>query len=110
MLGQWAKRSLKRKLAYSINPSKRVIKYLKKLKNKQLKRKFTDAIFNVIANDPYVGNEKHGDLKNYYAYGFKHKRVEYRIAYTINDDNEIVIVVLAGPHEKFYEQLKRTVN
>lgn len=101
---------MKRKLAYNINPSKQVIKYLRKLKNRQLKEKFTDAIYGTIANDPYVGNEKHGDLKSYFAYGFKYDRVDYRIAYTINDDNEIVIVVLAGSHEKFYEQLKRIVN
>ncbi|PWT58098.1 addiction module toxin RelE [Limosilactobacillus reuteri] len=97
-------------MAYNINPSKRVIKYLRKLKNRQLKEKFTDAIYGTIANDPYVGNEKRGDLSSYFAYGFKYDRVDYRIAYTINDDNEIVIVVLAGSHEKFYEQLKRIVN
>ena len=96
-------------MVYSIDPSKRVIKYLKKLKNRQLKEKFTDAIYKTIANDPYVGNEKRGDLKSYYTHGFKYDRVDYRIAYTINDDNEIVIVVLAGAHEKFYEELKRTI-
>ena len=100
---------MKRKLAYNINPSKRVIKYLRKLKNRQLKEKFTDVIYETIANDPYVGNEKRGDLKSYYTYGFKYDRVDYRIAYTINDDNEIVIVVLTGSHEKFYEELKRTI-
>lgn len=97
-------------MAYSINPSKRVIKYLKKLKDKKLKKKFTDIIFDTIANDPYVGSKKHGDLKAYFAYGFKHNQVDYRIAYKINDDNEIVIVVLAGPHEKFYEQMKRVLG
>lgn len=96
-------------MVYSIEPSKRVIKYLRKLKNRSLKKKFVDAIYSTIANDPYVGNEKRGDLKSYYTYGFKHDRVDYRIAYTINDDNEIVIVVLAGSHEKFYEELKRII-
>lgn len=97
-------------MAYSINPSKRVVKYLKKLKNRQLKKKFTDAIFDTIANDPYMGSEKHGDLRSYFTYGFKYDRVDYRIAYTINDNDEIVIVVLAGSHEKFYESLKRIIN
>ena len=94
-------------MAYSISPSKRVVKYLKKLKDKQLKRKFVDKIYNDIANDPYSGDRKHGDLKEFYAYGFKYNKTNYRIAYTINDDGEIVIVVLTGSHEKFYEQLKR---
>lgn len=96
-------------MVYSIEPSKRVIRYLRKLKNRSLKKKFVDAIYKTIANDPYVGNEKRGDLKSYYTYGFKYDRVDYRIAYTINDDNEIVIVVLAGSHEKFYEELKRII-
>lgn len=97
-------------MVYSVNPSKRAIKYLRKVKNRQLKKKFSEVIYDIIANDPYVGNEKHGDLNGYYAYGFKYDRVDYRVGYTINDDNEIVIVVLAGPHEKFYERLKRIVN
>lgn len=96
-------------MVYSIEPSKRVIRYLRKLKNRSLKKKFVDAIYKTIANDLYVGNEKRGDLKSYYTYGFKYDRVDYRIAYTINDDNEIVIVVLAGSHEKFYEELKRII-
>lgn len=97
-------------MAYSINPSKRVVKYLKKLKNRQLKKKFTAAIFDTIANDPYMGSEKHGDLRSYFTYGFKYDRVDYRIAYTINDNDEIVIVVLAGSHEKFYESLTKIIN
>lgn len=96
-------------MAYSINPSKRVLKYLLKLKNRQLK-KITNVIYDTIANAPYVGSAKHGDLISYYAYGFKYGRVDYRIAYTINDNDEIVVVVLAGPHEKFYEELKRIVK
>lgn len=97
-------------MAYSINPSKRVLKYLRKLKNRQLKKTFTNVIYDTIANDPYVGSEKHGDLKSYYTYGIKYDRVDYRIAYTINDNDEIVVIVLAGPHEKFYEELKRIVK
>lgn len=97
-------------MAYSVIPTKRVLKYLKKIKNRQLKKSFTDAIYDTIANDPYVGNEKQGDLSSYFAYGFKYDRVDYRIAYTINDNDEIVIVVLAGPHENFYKELKKIVN
>lgn len=55
-------------------------------------------------------NEKQGDLKKYFAYGFEYDRVAYRIAYTINDNDEIVIVVLAGSHENFYKELKKIVN
>lgn len=97
-------------MVYQIKPSRRVIKYLKKLKNRPLKQKFTNVIFDTLAHDPYLGQEKRGDLLNYYTYGFVFEKVSYRIAYTINDDQEIVIVVLAGPHENFYETLKRNIR
>lgn len=57
-----------------------------------------------------MGSEKHGDLRGFYTYGFKYHRTDYRIAYTINDAGQIVIVVLTGSHEKFYQQLKRIIN
>lgn len=97
-------------MAYRVKAAKRVLKYLKKENNRQLKKKFADIIYDDLAKDPYIGEEKHGDLRGYYTVGFNYQRTAYRIAYTINDDGEIVIVVLVGSHEKFYEQLKRIIK
>ena len=97
-------------MVYAINPSKRVIKYLKKLKDRWLKEIFLDKNYGEIAHDPYSGTQKHGDLKGFFAYGFQYNKTDYRIAYTINGAGEVVVVILAGSHEKFYEQLKRLVN
>ncbi|HBL2577975.1 type II toxin-antitoxin system RelE/ParE family toxin, partial [Enterococcus faecium] len=49
-------------MAYEIVPSKHVIKYLKKLKEKPLKEKFLNLIYDEIAIDPYKGEQKTGDL------------------------------------------------
>ncbi|EGP5554473.1 type II toxin-antitoxin system RelE/ParE family toxin, partial [Enterococcus faecium] len=44
-------------MAYEIVPSKHVIKYLKKLKEKTLKEKFLNLIYDEIAIDPYKGEQ-----------------------------------------------------
>lgn len=95
---------------YNVKIGRSAKKYIKKLKEKALKKKFTDAIYEKIAKNPEVGNAKTGDLLGYYTYNFKHNSTQYRIAYSFNKDGEIVIVILAGPHEGFYEQLKRIIR
>lgn len=96
-------------MAYKIILERRVIKYLKKTKNRGLKQEFLDNIYDKIAKDPYAGSHKHGDLKDYYAYDFRFDKVSYRIAYTIDDEGNVVIVVLAGTREQFYDILKRLI-
>lgn len=96
-------------MAYKVNLEKRVIKYLKKVKNRQLKQKFLDVIYDDIADDPYSGSAKKGDLRGYYAYAFRFNKVAYRIAYTIDNEGSIVIILLAGSREQFYDELKRYI-
>ena len=82
-------------------------KYLKKLKEKPLKNAFQTAI-DAIRENPEVGEEKSGDLAGVWAYSFRYRKTEYRIAYSIeNVDGQLIVVILAGTHEGFYEQLKR---
>ena len=49
---------------YEVKFSSQASKYFKKLKNKHLKQTFLEAI-NEIANDPYIGTMKQGDLAVY---------------------------------------------
>ena len=49
-------------MAYEILPSKHVIKYLKKLKEKTLKEQFLTIIYDEIAVRPHSGEQKTGDL------------------------------------------------
>lgn len=94
------------KLGYEIKPSKNVIKYLKKIKDRQLKEKFISIIYDEIANDPYTGEQKTGDLKGLWTMGFTYNKTTYRVAYMIKDD-VVIPVILVGTHENFYEELKR---
>ncbi|GMC02501.1 addiction module toxin RelE [Enterococcus thailandicus] len=94
---------------YEVVPSKHVLKYLKKLKEKPLKEKFLNTIYDEIAIDPYQGEQKTGDLSGIWSMGFKHAGVTYRIAYEISED-KIIPLLLCGSHENFYQQLKKILN
>jgi len=82
-------------------------RYLKKLKEKPLKDKFQAAIDQLLL-DPYFGEPKTGYLSSVYCCDIFHNKTNYELAYTIIEkDEETVVVILAGTHENFYEELKR---
>lgn len=82
-------------------------KYLKKIKDTKLKKKFQKTIDQIIEN-PFEGEKKTGDLSGVYGIDFHYNKTNYEIAYRIlNKDNTYIIVLLAGTRENFYEQLKR---
>ena len=79
----------------------------KKLKEKPLKDKF-QAVIDQLLLDPYFGEPKTGDLSGVYCCDVFHNKTNYELAYTIiEEDDETVVVVLAGTRENFYEELKR---
>ena len=45
-------------MAYEGIPSRQVVNYLKKLKEKPLKQKFLHVIYDEIAVEPYSGDQK----------------------------------------------------
>lgn len=91
-----------------LNPAKR---YFKKLVEKPLKTAYFDAI-TAIRLDPSIGEQKTGDLIGVYGYDVSYQGANYEIAYRLeeNDEGEIVVVILAGSRENFYEELKRYLN
>jgi mRNA interferase RelE/StbE len=83
-------------------------RFIKKIVEKPLKNAILDALTEIRV-DPYIGEEKTGDLQNCYGYDVMYKGTNYEIAYIIgeNEDGELVVVILAGTRENFYEELKR---
>ena len=88
-------------------------KYLKKLKDKKLKELYQDAIDAILEN-PFIGEEKKGDLKGIRGYDIYYNKTNFELAYTIEyvpvegqDEPEMVVVIMAGTRENFYEELKR---
>lgn len=92
---------------YELRFTKTVEKYFKKIKEKGLKNEYRNAL-NEISLDPYIGEQKVGDLAGIYCYDVYYNRTNYEIAYRIYEDGDkIVVVVLAGTRENFYKELKR---
>ena len=81
--------------------------FLKRLKEKGLKKAFQEALCS-IAENPFCGSAKVGDLTGIYGYDVYYNRTNYEIAYRIyEEDDKLVVVLLAGTRENFYEELKR---
>jgi len=68
---------------------------------------FKEAI-DKLKKDPYIGTQKTGDLRGIFGYDVKYVGSNYELAYRIyEDDGKLVVVILAGTRENFYEELKR---
>ena len=77
------------------NKIKKFLKQEKGILDKEIKR---------IIENPFVGEEKKGDLRGVYIYKFKIKSIQYLLFYRmINDGLELIMI---GPHENYYRDLK----
>ena len=82
-------------------------KYLKKLKDKKLKTLYQEAI-DKIRKDHQVGEEKTGDLSGVYGYDIYYNKTNYELAYTVEYlEDKVIVVIMAGTRENFYDQLKQ---
>ncbi len=92
---------------YEIIFSSSAQRYLKKIKDKNLKEKFREAAYKISEN-PYIAAEKHGDLAGIRSMDVKYDGVNYEMAYRIYEiGDKKVVVILAGTRENFYDELKR---
>ena len=82
-------------------------KFLKKLKDKKLKGLYREAIDKIRA-DHTVGEAKSGDLYGVYGYDIFYNKTNYELAYRVEyTENKIIVVIMAGTRENFYDELKR---
>lgn len=85
-------------------------KFLKKCKDKKLKLLYQKAI-DKIREDHTIGEAKGGDLAGVYGYNIFYNKTNYELAYRVEyEDNKVVIVIMAGTRENFYNELKRYMN
>lgn len=85
-------------------------KYIKKIKDRALKKRFQEAI-DRIREDYTVGQAKTGDLSCIYGYDIYYNQVNYEVAYTVEFvGNTVIVVVLAGTREDFYQTLKQYIK
>lgn len=85
-------------------------KYIKKLKDKTLKRLYQEAVDKIRA-DYTIGEAKTGDLSGVYGYDIYYNRTNYELAYTVEYvEDSVVVIIMAGTRENFYEQLKQYIR
>lgn len=85
-------------------------RFLKKLKDKRLKALYQNAIDNICENH-LSGEPKAGDLSGIYGYDIYYNKTNYELAYTVEYlENKIIIIIMAGTRENFYEQLKQYIK
>ena len=86
----------------------RAQRYLKKIKDKELKNLFLEWIEKIRENPLELGIAKAGDLKGIYVCKFYYSKTNYRIAYSVDikEDGTLSIIILAGERENFYNDLK----
>ena len=55
-----------------------------------------------------VGEAKVGDLIGVYGYDIYYNKTNYELAYTVEYvEDQIVVVIMAGTRENFYDELKK---
>jgi len=92
---------------YELRFTRAAERYFKKIRGKGLKTVFRNAL-TAISSDPYIEGLKTGDLAGIYGYDVYYAGTNYEIAYRIYEDGDrIVVVILAGTRENFYNELKR---
>lgn len=94
---------------FDLRYMKRAEKFFKKIREKNLKESFCEALCNIKA-DPYVGERKVGDLAGLYCFSVYHNRTNYKIAYRIYKEDAKVVIIHVGTRENFYDELKNYVN
>jgi len=72
-------------------------------KSKSQKEQLDNQV-RVIIDNPFVGEEKKGDLKGVFVYKFKIDNLQYLLSYRIKKD--VLELIMIGPHENYYRDLK----
>jgi mRNA interferase RelE/StbE len=87
----------------SIYQSRSFEKKVKKMSRSQ--KDLLDREIQRIAQEPAIGEEKKGDLKDVFIHKFKLEVTQYLLAYRrVGGDLELVMI---GPHENYYRDLKQ---
>jgi hypothetical protein len=68
-----------------------------------------DEAIRAIAGDPGIGEAKVGDLAGIQVHKFRISNQLFLVAYRILDRDTIKLLMV-GPHENYYRDLKRAEN
>lgn len=92
-------------------PAERFLRKIQ-IKDKILFNLYRKAL-NEIKNYPKIGSVKKYCLHGIRGYDIYHNKINYEIAYTIEKINRskvVIVVIMAGTRENFYDELKNYVK
>lgn len=96
-------------MSYEILLTKTADKCQKKL-DKPLREKVRDSLLEIAEDPENLGEKLCTPLTDVYSHHIKYKGNEYRIAYTIDEAELVIIVHLIAAHENFYRKLRQVLN
>ena len=95
-------------MALTISATSSFDRVVKKLHAKD--KKVVDSEVAAVAENPAIGEEKKGDLFGVFVHKFKLNKQETLLAYELVPSKlkpKTVVLLALGPHENFYNALKR---
>lgn len=90
-------------MAYELRQTRRFARAYKKLQENVAAD--VDKVAQVIARDPFVGEQKKGDLADLFVYKFRSQNQLYLLGYTLDQGVRLVYLEAVGPHENFYRDI-----
>lgn len=87
--------------------SKPAEKDLKRL-SRSVQESFRDKHILALAENSHASKPLHGPLRGYFSYDFHVEGISYRIAYEINKDD--VIILMINSRENFYKKLSHRIS
>jgi mRNA interferase RelE/StbE len=81
------------------------------LKNidKKIAKTIKEKHIKAVQENPDRGMPLTGNLEGILSYHFKENKIDFRIAYTYNDDEKYIFVIIIAKRESFYEILLRRI-
>lgn len=96
-------------MPYEILLTNTADKCQKKL-DKPLRMKVRDSLLEIAEDPENEGEKLSTPLTDVYSHHIKYKGAEFRIAYTIDENDMVVVIHLVAAHENFYRKLKQMLN
>ena len=94
---------------YTIRFASAVKKYIRKL-DKPLQSSIVDTCLPDIEQDPFTAIPLLQQFKGLWSYHLNYKGTHYRIVYEIIDEDRVVLVIMIGSREFFYQSLKHRLK
>ena len=93
---------------FDIKSIKAVRRDLKKFP-REVSSEIEEIHFKRICQNPFQAFELGYSFKGLRSYHFSHKGTEYRIVYELFKEDRLIVVIMIGTRETFYEKLRKRI-